>query len=168
MESSVRRIFVPRALSTLAGLAAVWPCLVCAQVFAPLGMPTTPDSQRSALNDVRSQASFLRNATRTAQNYRTGAYDLVWRQFQTLRAAYNTLRSTLTPRQLESGANELAELQAGLDILEEAFGNYQEDLAAGRSAERALRNLCQVLDRAASVWLQEFNRDCVRLRVGSR
>ena len=61
---------------------------------------------------------------------------------------------------------EIAELGAGLDIIQEAFTNYRDDLAAGRSPAVALNDLCQVLGKAASVWLQELNKDAARLRVG--
>jgi len=61
---------------------------------------------------------------------------------------------------------DLAELEAGQDILQEAFGNYQADLAARRPMSSALRNLCQVLARGSGVWGQELNRVSGWLRVG--
>jgi len=83
-----------------------------------------------------------------------------------LRAAYDQFKATLTPNQLASGANELAELEAGLDILQEAFDEYQQDVAAGRSQAAAFRSLCRVLDEAAGLWLQELNKVAEKLRVG--
>jgi hypothetical protein len=156
------------ALGLLAGLVTVAPCRMEAQAPWPMAPEVSPDAQRNALNSVRSQVNWLQNSTRTAANYRSGAYDLVWQQFQMLRAAYTVFKNTLTPRQLEHGANDLAELEAGLDILAEAFSNYQQDVAGGQSEGRACRNLCQVLGRAAGVWLQEMNRVSTRLRVGLR
>ena len=67
---------------------------------------------------------------------------------------------------MSAGANELAELDAGLGILEEAFTNYQQDVADGQSSTSAFNNMCQVLRQASGVWLQEFNSDCSRLQVG--
>jgi hypothetical protein len=158
------------AFSLLAGLVALHPCRLCAQPPGPFPVPTqvqiTPDSQRNALNNVRSQAGWLQNSTRTAPNYLTGAYDMVWQQYQLFRTAYQDFKSTLSPRQLANGANDLAELDAGLDILAESFSNYQEDLAAGQANARAFRNMCQVLGRATGFWLQEMNRVSSRLRVG--
>lgn len=130
-----------------------------------MAVPTTPTAQRSALNSVRSQVRWLQNATRTASDYNGGA-GMVWQQFQYLRGAYNNLTMTLTPQQQGYGANELAELSSGLDVLQEAFTNYQNDVAGGRSAAMALNDLCQVLGQAAGVWLQELNQDCSNLRVG--
>src|SRR5262245_4595723 len=83
--------------------SAQWP-------FAP---PTTPGSQRNALNALRSQINTFQSATRTAPNYGENGYGGVWNQFQGLRGAYGGLKQTLTPQQLAKGANALAELDAG-------------------------------------------------------
>jgi hypothetical protein len=147
------------------GLVALWPLLVSAQW--PFGSPTTPDAQRNALNAVRSQVNWLQNATRTAPSYYgPQGYGTVWQQFQTLRAAYNGLKQTLNPQQVSQGANDFAELDAGLDIIQEAFANYQEAVSAGQPVNSALRDMCQVLGQASRVWLQELNKRCSRLRVG--
>jgi hypothetical protein len=155
------------ALGLMAGLTTMAPCRLDAQpVMWPVVPQVTPDGQRNALNNLRAQATWLQNATRTAPNFRTGAYDQVWQQFQLLREAFRFFASTLSQRQLAAGANDLAELNAGLDILQEAFVNYQQDVAAGQFGDRALRNMCQVLGRATGVWVQELNRASTRLRVG--
>jgi len=137
--------------------------------YAPppmMASPTTPGAQRNAMNTVQSQVGWLQNATRTASSYTTGAAGTVYQQFQTLRGAYAAFTATLNPQQSANGANELAELSAGLNILQEAFTNYQDDLANGRDPGAALTDMCQVLNQAAGVWLQEFNQDCRRLQVG--
>jgi len=127
---------------------------------------TSAGAQRSAMGTVRSQVGSLKNATRNAPNFVTGGYDLVWEQFQFLRNAFSGLLTTLNPRQASDGANEWAELNSGLDIIQEAFNNYQNDVASGRSPNSAMDDLCQILYRASGLWLQEFNRDCSRLHVG--
>ncbi len=83
-----------------------------------------------------------------------------------MRVAYAALKATLTPAQLTYGANDLAELDAGLDIIQEAFSGYQDDVAGGRSTGVALRGMCQVLNQTMGLWLQELNKNCARLRVG--
>jgi hypothetical protein len=138
-----------------------------AQPSWSFGGQISVDAQRNAVNAVRNQASWLNNAMRTAPNFRTGALDQVWQQFQLFRGSYNTLKTTLTAQQLQYGANDLAELDGGLDILAESFSNYQEDVGGGQSDSRALRNLCRVLGQQTVVWMQEFNRVCTRLRIGS-
>jgi hypothetical protein len=165
-----RRLVRVTALALLAGGLALDSAWLPAQPpwpFVPPPLPQiTPDGQRNSANNVRAQAGWLQNATRTAPNYRTGAMELVWNQFQLFRAAYADFRATLSPRQVEGGANDLAELEAGLGILQEAFGNYEQDVAAGQNPTTAFRTMCRVLERATGVWLQEFNRAGTRLRIG--
>ena len=109
---------------------------------------------------------WFQNATRTAPSYGAAGYGNVWQNFQALRDSYNGLKQTLSPQQLANGANSLAELDAGLDIIAEAFTYYQEDVAAGQNPISALRNMCRVLRQASSVWQQELNKTCNRIRVG--
>ena len=139
---------------------------LAAQTPWPPGPPITPNDQRNSLNLVKGQVQWLQNATRTASNYGAGGYDLVRSQFEKLRGAYGAFRRTLSPRQLEFGANELAELDAGLDIIQEAFMVFENDIANGRSNASALRSMCQVVGQAAPIWLKELNRVSARLRVG--
>jgi hypothetical protein len=144
-------------------------CFVLLPLAAQL-MPvqTSAGAQRSAMGAVRSHVIALKNATRTAPNFASGGsgHDLLWQQFQFLRSGFGELLQTLNARQASDGANDFAELNGGLDILQEAFSNYQNDLDSGRSPNGALRDLCQILYQASGVWLQEFNKDCSRLRVG--
>ena len=132
----------------------------------PFPPPTTPDSQRNALNALRSQINWLQSATRTAPNYGNQGYATVWSQFDGLRAAYNGLKQTLNPGQLARGANSLAELDAGLDIIQEAFTNFQNDVSAGRPPNTALRDMCQVLRQGSTLWAKELHKVCSQLRVG--
>ena len=158
----------------LAGLAIASAGLLSAQVPWGYGpppsgpTPNTPMAQRSAQTTVQSQVAWLQSSTRTASNYGGGGYGMVWQQFQTLQGAFSAFKATLTQQQLSWGANELAELDAGLGILQEAFTNYQQDVADGQSSTSAFNNMCQVLRQASGVWLQEFNSGCSRLRVGWR
>jgi hypothetical protein len=133
--------------------------------YPPFAIPTTPDAQRNALQTVQAQIVWLQSTTRTSPN-NPGGYDLLWQRFQEVRAAFNAFKNTLTPAQTQYGANDLAELDAALDIIQSAFTGYQTDLSNGRSGALALRSLCQVLNQTAALWLQELNKDCARLRVG--
>jgi hypothetical protein len=60
----------------------------------------------------------------------------------------------------------LAELDAGLDIIQEAFANYQQDLAAGQAFGPTMHNLCRVVREGSALWLQELNKTGARLHVG--
>jgi hypothetical protein len=145
-------------------LTAFSPKLVMAQW--PFAAPTTPDAQRNALSAVRSQVNWLQRATRTAPSYVSAGYGNLYQQFEALRGAYNGLTQTLSPQQLAQGANDLAELSAGLGIIQEAFSNYQEAVAAGQPENTALREMCQILREASQVWLQELNSRVSKLRIG--
>jgi hypothetical protein len=164
MKMTPNKSFIPRTLKLLALATTLCTGLLWAQVQWPFTTPITPGSQRSGMQAVQSQIGWLQNSTRTAANYANA--DLVWQHFQAVRAAYNGFMGTLTQQQLNYGANDFAELSAGLDVIQEAFAQYENDLSSGRSASTALRSLCQVLRDASAVWLQEFNQDCRRLRVG--
>jgi hypothetical protein len=174
MRTHLRKAALPTGLGTLTAFILLSSSLLHGQApwnyGPPPGGPTpnTPMAQRSAQQAVQSQVNWFQNSTRTASNYGDGGYGQVWQQFQVLRGAYGAFKGTLSQQQVNAGANELAELDGGLDILQEAFSNYQQEVAAGQSSASAFNNMCQVLYQASGVWLQEFNRDCSRLRVGWR
>ena len=166
MKRKAQKLIAVAGLASLVVLALLSPRLLRAQPpwgFAP---PNSPMAQRNALNVVQAQVNWLQNACRIASGYATGSYGNVWQQFTMLCAAYNSFKATLTEQQLAAGANELAELDAGLGILQEAFTDYQQQVAAGQSSSSALRRMCQDLDEAAGVWWNELNNDSQQLGVG--
>ena len=171
MKPINRKRFLTVSFASLIGVLWACPCVLRAQVpwasgTPPIGaVPTTPQAQRNALNKVRSRANWLKNATRTAGNFNDNI-GKIWREVQSLRAAYNAFTMTLNAQQQANGANELAELSAGLDILEEAFTNYNNDVASGRSENAAFSELSQVMRQGARFWLQELDRVSARLFVG--
>jgi len=123
-------------------------------------------AQRNGMSLVLNQINWLQNATRTASAQANNGYGLLAQQFQAVRGQYAGFKSSLTPQQVTMGANQLAELDAGLDIIQEAFTDYQTSVANGQSIYTAMANLCQVLNEALGVWAQEFKRDCRQLQVG--
>jgi hypothetical protein len=158
-----KSIVLAVSLCALADLLA--PCNLRAQMTWRTFPLTPPITQRNALNSVRSQVGWFRNATQNAPRFATGGYGMALHEFQLVRNAYWAFKTTLTPGQLAAAANELAELDAGLEIIEEAFGHYQLDVAAGRPADAALKSMCLALDQAAGVWLQELDRVTTILRI---
>ena len=166
MKLISRKLPLPLGLGLLVSLAVLWASVIYAPAQVPFAAPTTPMAQRNALNLVVNQVNWFQNATRTASSYAGGGYGLLVQQFQAVREQYNGLKSTLTPQQLASGANQLAELNSGLDIIQEAFTDYQTAVANGQSSITAFANLRQVLSEAMRVWTQEFKQDCRQLRVG--
>jgi hypothetical protein len=151
-------------LGILACLLAASTPKVAAQPFWPYGPPTSPMAQNNAMHGVLNQVKFCQNSTR-ASSYMTGYGNLV-RQFQEIRNQYAGFKATLTPGQAGYAANEFAELNAGLDIIQEAFGDYEAAVGNGQAPSRAFNNLKQVLNRALPVWAQQFRRVCSELRIG--
>lgn len=167
MKSIAQTPILRPALALLISLAALYTNLICAQPPWPFEPPpTTPMAQRNAMNLVLNQVNWLQSATRTASSFGTGGYGSLVQQFQAVRDQYNSFKTTLTPRQVNSGANQWAELDSGLDIIQEAFTDYQASVANGQADASAFRNLCQVLNEAIVVWVQEFKRDCNQQHVG--
>jgi hypothetical protein len=121
------------------------------------------DAQRNTLRAVFAQVDWFRNATRTAPNFPFGGCQMLQDQFELLRAQYNNqLKSTLTARQLTLGANDLAELDAGLDVIEEALVSLQS------GADRfVFSKMCRVLNEAMREWGKEMDRVSRRLKIGS-
>jgi hypothetical protein len=163
MKPVTRRFALTLGLGLLAGLTSLQ---VGAQFPFPGVPPQTPMAQRNALNTVLSSVSWLQSATRSAPSFATGGYGLVFQRFGVVRAEYSGLKSTLTEQQLTAGANQVAELDAGLDIIEQAFTDYQTEVANGQSSLSALHNMCQVVNKAIGLWARELKRDCRQLRVG--
>jgi hypothetical protein len=173
MKSNLRTFVLrsDRLMLGLTGLAVLSAGLLYAQIpwgnpFPGAPSPTTPMAQRNAQLTVKNQVNYFQNSTRTASSYGDGGYGQVWQQFQTVQGAFIAFKNTLNAQQLSNGANDLAELDAGLGILEEAFSNYTQDVNDGQSSTSAFNNMCQVLYQASGVWLQQFNTVCNRLRVG--
>jgi len=170
MKCIIKKLALPATLGLLVSLAALYANLASAQppwVPWPVSPQTTPMAQRNAMNLVINQANWFQNATRTASSRAGDGYGLLTQQFQEVRDQYAGLKSTLTPQQLTYGANQLAELDAGLEIIQEAFTDYQTQVGNGQSNMSAFSNMCRVLNEAVGVWAQEFKKDCRQLRVGS-
>jgi hypothetical protein len=166
MKSFARKLTLPVGVGLLVGLAALYAQQARGQ-FVPLPpAQTTPMAQRNAMNLVLNQIRWFQNASGSAGSYAGGGAGMMQQQFQTVRDQYNSFKSTLNPQQASAGANQLAELDAGLDIIQEAFGDYQAAVANGQSEASAYNNLREVLTRAMRVWTGEFKRTCDQLRVG--
>jgi hypothetical protein len=166
MNALSGKLALPLGLGLLASLTVLCVSVVYTQAQWPNAPATTPMAQRNALNLVVNQVNWFQNATRTASAYSGGGYGMLVQQFQAVPAQYSALKNTLSPQQLNSGANQLAELDSGLDIIQEAFTDYQTAVANGQSASSAFANMAKVLNEAMGVWVQELRQDCQQLRVG--
>ncbi len=166
MKLITRKIALPAGLGLLVGLAVLCGGHGGAQAQFPFAPQTNPMAQRNAMNLVLNQIKWFQNATRTSGSYAGGGYGMLMQHFQAVGAQYASFKPTLTPQQQNVGANQLAELDAGLNIIAEAFTDYQTAVANGQSDMTAFNNLRQVLNQAMAVWGQEFRQTCNQLRVG--
>ena len=160
------KLALPRGLGLLVSLAVLWASVVYTQAQLPFAPPTSPMVQRNALNLLLNQVNWFQNAARSASSYPDGGYGLLAHQFQAVRDQYNGFKGTLPPQQLASSANQLAELDAGLDIIQQAFTDYQTAVANGQSSNTASANLRQVLNKAIQVWTHKLKQGRRQLRVG--
>ena len=147
-------------------LAVLWASVLHIQAQTPFEPPTTPMAQRNAMNLVVNQANLFQNATGSASSYAGLGYGLLVRQIQALRNQYGAFVSTLTLEQLASGASQLAELEAGLEMIEGAFSDSLTAVANGQSSNTASAHLRRVLNEAIRVWTQEFKQQTRQLQVG--
>jgi hypothetical protein len=160
------KLALPRGLGLWVSLAVLWASVAYTQAQSPFAPPTNPMAQRNAMNLVLNQVNWFQNAARSASSYRGGGYGLLVQQFQAVRDQYNGFKSTLTPQQLASSANQLAELDAGLNTIQQAFTDYQTAVANAQSSNAASANLRRVLIKAIRVWTRELKQDCRKMRVG--
>ena len=166
MKLITKKLALPAGLGLLVGLAVLCAGPLGVRAQWPGAPQTNPMAQRNAMNLVVNQIKWFQNTTRTSGSYGGGGYGMLVQQFQAVCDQYAAFKTTLTPLQLNNGANQLAELDAGLNIIAEAFNDYQTALANGQSDITAFNNLRQVLNQAMAVWAQEFKRTCNQLRVG--
>ncbi|HMP84803.1 MAG TPA: hypothetical protein PKA41_19085 [Verrucomicrobiota bacterium] len=148
----------------LAVVGVVLPMASRAQII--MGSPPDTDAQRNDMQNVKIQTRSLVNACNQGFNDASDPYQYVLYNFNSLRAQYNLFRNTMTSQQVSRAANEWSELDSGLDILAEAFSDYQEQTPAGTFNVSAFRNMCSVLGQASGVWLSEFTDACGRSQIG--
>ena len=166
MELISSRLALPRGLGFLVSIAVLWASAVYTQAQLPLAPPTNPMAQRNALNLLLNQVNWFQNAARISSSYPAGGYGLLVQQFQAVRDKYNGFKNTLTPQQLASRTNQLAELDAGLDIIQKAFTDYQTAVANGQAGNTASVKLRQVLNRGIRAWAKKLKQESRDLRVG--
>ena len=158
-----KRSFLGLTLSLLTALATLPPQSLRAQ--APWLTPfNLRDTQRNAARGVRNTVGWMRNATQSAASF-SGGVDILGQRYNDICGAYDVFKGALTPDQLNYVGNQLAELDAGLGIIGDAFNIFQDDLANGRSDTVAFRDLSRALRESTALWLQQFDRMCGSLRI---
>jgi hypothetical protein len=168
------------------GLVALWlaiaPLPATAQAVSPwpAGMPppflqgpTLEATLRNGVQTASDQARLTAQAaTEMGRRSRGVAYQLqnLWNDYQLLEMQFQNLRTTFSAvaglaAQLQSARalNAAAELEAGLNILSEAFAPVQQELQAGTLNRDTVQRMCQVLNEALLEWQKELKRCSSRL-----
>ena len=84
-------------------------------------------------------------------------------QFQGLRATFNLLGEMVLQLQQPRAANAVAELDAGLNIITEAFAPMQQEVQTGTVNRDTVVRTCRILDQVLFEWGKELKRNSMRL-----
>lgn len=122
--------------------------------------------QHHALDPLLTQIDKFQKSTWSAPGmYHKGGYETLWQNFQAVRRSFSAFKGVLTERQTYEGANDLAELDAGLTTIQESFTHYQSDIARKPETSARFQTLCTTLFRSMKVWRTEASNDWDRWRV---
>lgn len=170
----------------MSGLAALWltfaPSRATAQFVAPVypgaALPflqgpdlasTLRNGAQMASDQSRSTAQFGKDMSQRArsvgyqmQNLWTDYQSLEF-QFQSLRATFHALGQLALQLQTPRAANSVAELEAGLNIISEAFAPVQQDMQANVLNRDNVVRMGQVMNEALRVWQKELKKCSSRL-----
>jgi hypothetical protein len=84
-------------------------------------------------------------------------------QFQGLRSTFNLLGEMVLQLQQPRAANAVAELDAGLNIIADAFTPVQQEVQADTVNRDTVVHMCRVLDRVLFEWDKELKKSSMRL-----
>jgi len=138
--------------------------------------PNLTSSLRNAAAATREQATVVRITANTwarranTVNYRVEnlVTDLhsAQLQYQALRERFNWMASLALEARRPYANNTLAELDAGLNIIEELLFFLDQQIAAGSLDRATLVRTCGTLEEVMRQWEQEFRRSSARMGVG--
>lgn len=168
------------------GLALLWltlgPLRASDQAVSvwPAGTPALflqgPTLEATLRNGVQASSDRARFTAHTAsalgrrakgggyqmQNLRAD-YQNLEMQFQNLCTTFHAVANLALQLRNPRAANAAAELEAGLDIISEAFDPVQRELQTGTVNSDTVVRMCQVLEEALLVWEKELKRCSLRL-----
>jgi hypothetical protein len=179
----MNRFFSATTVFLIAGLwLAVAPLPAPAQLIAPWGggppLPflqgpdlgsTLRNGAQMASDQSRFTAQFAKDMGQRArspgylmQNLVNDYQNLLF-QFQNLQNTFRALAGVASQLQSARAANAAAELEAGLNIISEAFGPVQQEMQAGSDDRDTVIRMCSVLNEALLEWQKELKRCSSRL-----
>jgi len=170
----------------MSGLALLWltlaPLRAPGQAVSPWPAGTRapflqgPTLEATLRNGVQASINQARLTAQTAKEMESRAKGVgyqrqnLWTDYQNLEIHFQNLRTTFhavanlsLQLQSASAANAAAELEAGLNIISEAFVPVQQEMQAGTVNRDTVVRMCQVLDEALLEWQKELKRASSRL-----
>ena len=135
--------------------------------------PTLRDTLRNAVQATSDQVRLTaqtaaemgrraQSSTYSTQNFSTD-YQSLQLQFLNLRDVFNQVAGLVVQLQSARAANAAVELEAGLNIIAEAFTPVQQQWQAGTLDRETIVRMCRVLDEAMVEWRKELKKDSRRL-----
>lgn len=158
---------VVKCLSVLLAL------LICS-IFAPKtsGILVAPasssisDSQRNAMDSVLGAGDILCGQAMAVSRSPDMRMDQILQKFDDLRASYMNFKTTLTPQQLSYAAAEIADLDSGLQIINELFTSNPQEAVTGQTLRDNMLVKMRALNDAVRAWCVKFRYDCsTRLQI---
>ena len=122
----------------------------------------TSDQARFTATAAVQMEGRARGATSRMQYFSTD-YQNLQLQFQNLRGTFNQLAAWVPQLQSPRAANAVAELDAGLNIIAEAFIPVQQEIQAGTLNRNTVIRMCQVLKESLDLWRKELKKSSSRL-----
>ena len=170
---------------TLSKLLRVLFCLFMIHLptggFAQSDDPTRDprlDTVRQAVETTQNQTKYVRADARTLgrrisdEQYTPEAFMVDYRslqmQFQKLAGTFDWLAKLVSQFEHPSVANAVAEMDAGLKIIAEAFLPVQQEIDAGTIERTTIAQMTRILDSAIGEWASELKRNQYRLRGVAR
>ena len=176
----------PMPFVWMSGLALLWltlaPLRAPGQAVSPWPAGTRapflqgPTLEATLRNGVQASFNQARTTAQTADEMGRRAkgvgyqrqnlwadYQNLEMQFQNLRATFHAVANLALQLRNARAANAAAELEAGLDIISEAFDPVQRELQAGTVNPDTVVRMCQVLEEALLEWQKELKRCSSRL-----
>ena len=136
------------------------------------------DTIRQAVETTQNQVKYVRADARTLgrrisdEKYTPEAFMLDYRdlqiQFQKLTGTFDWLAKLAAQFDHPSVANAVAEMDAGLKIIAEAFVPVQQEIDAGTIERTTIAQMTRILDSAIGEWSSEMKRNQYRLRGVAR
>jgi hypothetical protein len=149
------------------------PSSVVAQTDDPTVDPRL-DAIRQAVETTHNHTKYVRADARTLgrritdEQYTPEAFMVDYRelqvQFQKLTGTFDWLAKLVSQIDHPSVKNAVAEMDAGLKIIAEAFVPVQEQIDSGTIERATIEQMTRILDSAIGEWDSELKRNRYRLR----